>query len=75
MSRNFCEEQPCKQKTDVLRSLFSQLVEKSTQSIQLIMIYGLLNRRIRKRIMRKDITSFHNLIQRAGTVERNLFRV
>lgn len=72
----FAKEQASDESTDLfvarVRSLFAKLTDKPSESIQLDMVYGLLNRRIRKRIMREDIQNYENLLQRARTVERNL---
>lgn len=51
----FSKEQTNDQTTDVFvsyaRVLFSQLTENPSEAIQLDMVYGLLNLRMRKRIM------------------------
>lgn len=72
----FSREQKDDESTDVFishaRSLISKLKEKPSETIQLDMIYGLINRRVRKRVLREDITSFEELLRRARTVERSL---
>lgn len=71
----FSREQENNEKTDIFvskcRSLLSRLPEntKLTESDQLDMVYGLLNRRIRKKLARESIKTFNDLITISRSVE------
>lgn len=70
----FSKEQG-EEKTDIFvskaRSLFSRLGHSAiSEHIQLHMVYGLLNARIRKKVTRNSVTSFKELIEAARVVEQ-----
>lgn len=68
--------QQMEEKTDIfiskVRCLLSQLKGESaiTEHVQLDMIYGLLNVRIREKVLRDRITSFKDLIESARVAEQ-----
>lgn len=70
----FSLRQDGKTKTDVfickVRALFAQLpAGNHTEDVQLDMIYGLLNNRIREKVSRTDINSFDALLTKARQFE------
>ncbi|GLV38506.1 Arc2 [Carabus blaptoides fortunei] len=57
------------------RAIFADIPDKLDEKVQLDMVYRLLNRRIRKRIPRDDITTFSDLLDKARAVEQTLAEV
>lgn len=54
------------------RTLLSEIPDELTEKMQLDMVYGLLDRRIRKRVMRDSLTTFDDFIRSARIVQRAL---
>lgn len=52
-----------------MRSLIAQLPYELPEQAQIDMIYGLLHRRIRKRVTRTEVNTFENLLSRTRDVE------
>ncbi|KAL0821129.1 hypothetical protein ABMA28_005750 [Loxostege sticticalis] len=70
----FNEEQGINERTDIFvakaRALLAKLPRGDlTTKVELDMVYGLLNNKIRQRIARSEITSFEDLIRRARELE------
>ncbi|KAK5650128.1 hypothetical protein RI129_001157 [Pyrocoelia pectoralis] len=71
----FSKEQGEKEPTDVFvtsaRALLARLpsTPELHQTHQIDMIYGLLNRKIRQRLPRKDVKTFNDLIDKARSIE------
>ena len=55
-----------------VRAMFSQLPYLLEENVTIDMIYGLLNRRIKKRLVREDINSFEELLTTARGIEHSL---
>lgn len=69
----FSEEQDEKTLTEFFvhkaRALLSRLTEKPSEKLQIDMIYGLLHRKIRKRLPRDEVQNFEDLVKRARIIE------
>ncbi|KAL0832465.1 hypothetical protein ABMA28_000692 [Loxostege sticticalis] len=70
----FNEQQASNERTDIFvakaRALLAKLPRGDlTTKVELDMVYGLLNNKIRERIARSEITSFEDLIRRARELE------
>ncbi|KAL0831712.1 hypothetical protein ABMA28_001255 [Loxostege sticticalis] len=70
----FGQEQASNERTDIFvakaRALLAKLPRGDlTTKVELDMVYGLLNNKIRERIARSEITSFEDLIRRARELE------
>lgn len=72
----FSREQDDKESTELFiskaRALISQLPDQLTEKVQVDMIYGLLHRRIRKRLPRESVETFSELLKRAKSIEQPL---
>lgn len=55
-----------------VRALLSQLPYELPMEAQLDIVFGLLNRKIRKRLLRSELKTFKDLLTRARDVERSL---
>lgn len=58
-----------------VRALISQLPYELPAEAQIDIVFGLLNRRIRKKLLRNELTSFKDLLTRARDVERSLIDI
>lgn len=72
----FAREQSANETTDVFvcekRALLSQLTTKLAEEVELDMVYGLLNHKIRERVPRGKIATFKELLDEARTAEETL---
>ncbi|KAJ8981051.1 hypothetical protein NQ317_018023 [Molorchus minor] len=72
----FAREQSANETTEMFvchfRSLTAQLPYELTEEQQLDMVYGLLNRRIRKRLPRSEFSEFKGLLMKSRTIEQSL---
>lgn len=72
----FANEQTLGEHTELfvckIRALLAQLPYSLPDPAQIDIVYGLLHRRIKKRIMRDDVKSFNELLTRARAIEVSL---
>lgn len=54
------------------RALLSNIPDALTEKVQMDMIYGLINRKIRKRVSRDSVSSFRELLDAARSAEQTL---
>jgi gag-polyprotein putative aspartyl protease len=54
------------------RALLSEIPDQLSEKVQIDMVYGLLNYRIRKYVPRDTVSTFNNLLSSARTVEQSL---
>lgn len=54
------------------RALLSHIPDKLSEKVQIDMIFGLINRKIRKRVPRNSVSTFRDLLDAARTVEESL---
>lgn len=54
------------------RALLSEIPDNLPEKVKLDMVYGLLNKRIRKRIPRESVTTFKDLLTQSRVVEQSL---
>ncbi|XP_061721835.1 activity-regulated cytoskeleton associated protein 2-like [Cydia pomonella] len=74
--REIFREEQSDEKTEIFicktRALIAQLPYSLEETIQIDIVYGLLNRRIRKRVPRESVTSFNDLLRKTRSVEDSL---
>lgn len=54
------------------RALLSSIPDSLSERVQMDMIYGLIHRKIRKRVLRESVSSFRELLDAARVVEQSL---
>ncbi|XP_063373838.1 uncharacterized protein LOC134661628 [Cydia amplana] len=77
--REIFREEQGDEKTEIfickIRALIAQLPYSFEENIQIDIVYGLLNRRIRKRVPRDDVKSFNDLFRKTRSAEDSLAEV